>query len=65
MADIFENRLANSLQGLQGRFTDKVKVPEDRKFIRFDGYKQAIDCLNPGDVVIPATPPALRWVHFT
>src|SRR5207245_1477377 len=23
------------------------------------------DCLKPGDVVILATPPAFRWVHFT
>ncbi len=22
-------------------------------------------CFNPGDVVILATPPAFRWVHFT
>src|SRR5438094_6994439 len=24
-----------------------------------------MDCLRPGDVVILATPPAFRWVHFT
>ena len=24
-----------------------------------------MDCLQPGDVVILATPPAFRWVHFT
>jgi predicted dehydrogenase len=24
-----------------------------------------MDCLKPGDVVILATPPAFRWVHFT
>ena len=39
-------------------------MPEDRKFIGFDGYKKAMDCLQPGDVVILATPPAFRWVHF-
>ena len=49
----------------QGRFAKQVDVPEDRKFIGFDGYKKAMDCLKPGDVVILATPPAFRWVHFT
>jgi predicted dehydrogenase len=39
-------------------------VPEDRKFVGFDGYKKALDCLRPGDVAIFATPPAFRWVHF-
>jgi predicted dehydrogenase len=42
-----------------------MDVPEDRRFIGFDAYKKAIDCLKPGDVVIFATPPAFRWVHFT
>jgi predicted dehydrogenase len=41
-----------------------VDVPEKRKFIGFDAYKQAMDCLKPGDVAIFATPPAFRWVHF-
>ncbi len=27
--------------------------------------KKAMDCLKPGDVVILATPPAFRWVHFS
>ena len=43
----------------------EIDVPDDRKFIGFDAYKKAMDCLNPGDVVILATPPAFRWVHFT
>ncbi len=44
---------------------DKVDVADDHKFIGFDAYKKAMDCLKPGDVVILATPPAFRWVHFT
>ena len=40
-------------------------MPDDRKFLGFDGYQKAMDCLKPGDVVIFATPPAFRWVHFT
>ena len=43
---------------------DQLDVPDDRKFIGFDGYKQAMDCLRPGDVAIFATPPGFRWVHF-
>jgi len=30
----------------------------------FDAYKNAMDCLRPGDIVIFATVPAFRWVHF-
>ena len=45
--------------------SDKVDVADDRKFIGFDAYQKAMDCLKPGDVVILATPPAFRWVHFT
>ena len=40
-------------------------MPQDRKFIGFDGYKKAMDCLKPGDIVILTTPPAFRWVMFT
>ena len=39
-------------------------MPEDRRFVGFDGYQKAMDCLRPGDVVILATPPVFRWVHF-
>jgi predicted dehydrogenase len=65
MADVFENRLANSLNELNKRFASQLDVPEDRKFIGFDAYRKALDCLKPGDVAIFATPPAFRWVHFT
>ncbi len=64
MADVFPGRLKSSYDGLKGQFGDKVDVPEDRKFIGFDAYKKAMDCLKPGDVAIFATPPAFRWVDF-
>jgi len=41
-----------------------VQVPDDKKFIGFDGYKHAMDSLRPGDVAIFTTPLAFRWVHF-
>jgi predicted dehydrogenase len=64
MADVFDERLANSFQNLHRRFADQMDVPDERKFIGFDGFRKAIDCLSAGDVVILATPPAFRWVHF-
>src|SRR5436190_24038355 len=64
MADVFDDRLKTSHKALADKFEGQIDVPNDRKFISFDGYKNAIDCLRPGDVAIFATPPAFRWVHF-
>ena len=64
MADVFERKLTGSYDNLKKGHSDQVDVPDDRKFLSFDGYKQAMDCLKPGDVAIFATPPAFRWVHF-
>jgi predicted dehydrogenase len=63
MADVFKDKLDHSYEEFKS-WGDKVDVPEDRKFIGFDGYQKAMDCLKPGDVVILTTPPAFRWVHF-
>ena len=67
MADLFEDKLWKSYRALYGDkgVSDKLDVPADRQFIGFDAYKEAMDCLKPNDVVIFATPPAFRWVHFT
>jgi predicted dehydrogenase len=65
MADVFPNRLSSSYDHLKEDFEASMDVPDDRKFIGFDAYKHAMDCLKPSDVVILATPPAFRWVHFT
>jgi predicted dehydrogenase len=64
MADIFDDRLKSSYDNLKKLHPEQMDVPEDQKFIGFDAYKHAMDCLRPGDVVIFATPPAFRWVHF-
>jgi predicted dehydrogenase len=64
MADVFTDRLNSSHDSLK-KLGSQVEVPEDRRFIGFDAYQRAMDCLKPGDVVILATPPAFRWVHFT
>jgi predicted dehydrogenase len=65
MADVFPERLSSSHQRIKRSFAQQVEVPEDRQFIGFDAYQKAMDCLRSGDVVILATPPAFRWVHFT
>jgi predicted dehydrogenase len=65
MADVFPERLKSSYDQLKKRGGDKVKVSNDHKFVGFDAYKKAMDCLKPGDIAIMATPPAFRWVQFT
>jgi len=65
MADVFAHRLERSHGALSKAFGDRVDAPEERRFLGFDGYRHAMDQLRPGDVVILATPPAFRWVHFT
>lgn len=64
MADVFEGKLNKSYESLKKGHAALVDVPPDRRFIGFDGYRQAMDCLKPGDVAIFATPPAFRWVHL-
>jgi predicted dehydrogenase len=67
MADVFEDRQESSHKTLlnEEEVSKQVQVPKEQKFIGFDAYKKAMDCLRPGDVVILTTPPAFRWVHFT
>ncbi len=81
MADVFEDRLKRSYDGLieaasaprtsgsantwvMGYQASQIDVPPERKFLGFDAYQKAMDCLRPGDIAIFATPVAFRWVHF-
>lgn len=64
MADAFADRLSGTYENLHKDYSKTMDVPPERRFIGFDAYKHAMDCLNPGDVVILTTPPAFRWVHF-
>ncbi len=67
MADVRTSRLQSSIGALSNQFTDnpeKVDVPEDHQFIGFDAYKNAMDALRPGDIVILTTPLAFRALHF-
>lgn len=63
MADAFRDRLDDSYETLSKRYgdTEQLNVPEDHKFTGFDAYKKAIQL---ADVVILATPPGFRPVHF-
>ena len=61
MADAFEDKLQGSLGNLKKQHSDRVEVPKERQFVGFDAYKQAIAL---SDVVVLATPPGFRPIHF-
>ncbi|MFN8706911.1 MAG: Gfo/Idh/MocA family protein [Planctomyces sp.] len=67
MADVYEKNLEYKYNELKKDFGEngRMDVPQERRFIGFDAYKKAMDCLKPGDVVILTTPPGFRWVHYT
>lgn len=52
MADLFENRLRSSHANLAKQFAAQMDVPPQRQFIGFGAYRQAIDCLRPGDIAM-------------
>ncbi len=64
MADVFEDRLSSSYRSLAKQFPRQVDTNPDRRFIGMDAYKKAIDSLDKGDLVLLATPPAFRPIHF-
>lgn len=64
MADAFADRLQQSYDNIKEEMADKpgrLNVKEEHKFVGFDAYKKAIPL---ADVVILATPPGFRPVHF-
>jgi predicted dehydrogenase len=68
MADAFRDQLDKCYKQLTAGDSDeektvkeKVDVPDERKFTGFDGYLKAIAL---ADVVILATPPGFRPIHF-
>jgi predicted dehydrogenase len=64
MADVFPERIASVKRSLEEQFRDRLDVPDERTFIGFDAYQQAIDSLPAGGIVILTTPPAFRAAHF-
>jgi predicted dehydrogenase len=68
MADAFKDRLDECYKNVAGELANAgadtkgtLDVPEERKFVGFDGYLKAIPL---ADVVILATPPGFRPIHF-
>ncbi len=61
MADLLPEQLEKGLASLKTAHEDKVDVPPNRQFTDFNGYKQAIAL---ADVVILATSPGFRPIHF-
>lgn len=63
LADIFQDRLDDCYGKLSQEFggSEKLDVPEDQRFVSFDGYRHATEL---ADVVILATPPGFRPLHF-
>lgn len=64
MADIRQDRLDQAHANLREALGDRIDVPSDRRFLGFDGYRHAIDCLRPGDVAILTTHAAFRAPHL-
>ena len=64
MADLRPDRLDQSHRRLSKLLGDKVDVPKERRFLGFDAYRKAIDCLRPGDVAMLTTHAAFRAPHL-
>ncbi|MDR3701984.1 MAG: Gfo/Idh/MocA family oxidoreductase [Candidatus Sulfopaludibacter sp.] len=65
MADIFEDRLQdsiNTLKRLPPALSDRVKVDAEHRFTGFEAYKKVI--ASDVDIVMLATYPAYRPIHF-
>ncbi|MCB9346680.1 MAG: Gfo/Idh/MocA family oxidoreductase [Lewinellaceae bacterium] len=67
MADAFRDQVDSSYQQIQEEMennelpADRLSVPEEHKFSGFEGYQKVIPLC---DVVILATPPGFRPIHF-
>ncbi|HOY57680.1 MAG TPA: twin-arginine translocation signal domain-containing protein [Verrucomicrobiota bacterium] len=64
MADLRADRLSQSHAALREALGDRVDVPPERRFLGFDAYRHAIDCLRPGDVAMLTTHAAFRAPHL-
>jgi myo-inositol 2-dehydrogenase / D-chiro-inositol 1-dehydrogenase len=62
IADAFADRLESSLSNLKAEQGSKIDIADDHKFVGFDAYKQLL--ATDVDVVLLATPPHFRPIHF-
>ncbi len=67
MADAFRDRLDNAYDGIKNQLAEneleatRLDVPEEHKFVGFDAYKEVLPLV---DVILIATPPGFRPLHF-
>src|SRR5512142_289464 len=64
MADLRQDRLDSSHKALTQALGERIDVPPERRFLGFDAYRHAIDCLRPGDVAMLTTHAAFRAPHL-
>jgi predicted dehydrogenase len=64
MADIRQDRLDEKHKILSETLGEAVDVPPERRFLGFDAYRHAIDCLKPGDIALLTTFSSFRAQHF-
>ncbi len=62
MCDAFDDQLQSARRQLTEQHSDKVDVPEERQFVGFDGFQKLLQ--QDLDLVILATPPGFRPLHF-
>lgn len=62
MADVFSDRMEIAYKGLMDEVPEKIKVPENQKFMGFNAYKKVLE--TDVDVVILGTPPNFRPAHL-
>jgi predicted dehydrogenase len=64
MADLFQDHLEFTHDYLSKKLgKEKIDVPQERRFVGWDAYRQLLDCKDI-DIVILATPPAFRPTHL-
>ncbi|MCA9208885.1 MAG: Gfo/Idh/MocA family oxidoreductase, partial [Planctomycetales bacterium] len=62
MADVFEDRLQGAFRGIKSQHPDKVDVTKETQFVGLDAYKSVLEADI--DMVLLATPPGFRPLHF-
>jgi predicted dehydrogenase len=62
LGDAFADRAQAAYRGIKGQHGDKVDVPRDRIFSGFEAYLGVLSCDI--DMVLLATPPGFRPLHF-
>ena len=62
MGDAFLDNVERRYRALSKRYVSQIDVPPERRFYGLDSYKRVLEC--DCDLVILATPPGFRPLHF-